>query len=107
MLYFGRGHQVCCVAWQAVYGITKKTLSKAWKTVKSDVCQIEPQTSSLRSKKTDAAVTWIKLFVQHVGNRMPDGHSLDSRKLERVQVKGLRVVYCNKSATYEELLRTA
>ena len=33
--------------------------------------------------------------------------SSDSRKVERVQERGLRAVYCNKSATYEELLRMA
>ena len=33
--------------------------------------------------------------------------SSDSRKVERVQERGLRAVYCNKSTTYEELLQMA
>ena len=33
--------------------------------------------------------------------------SSDSRKVERAQERGLRAVYCNKSATYEELLQMA
>ena len=73
MLYVVCGHQVCCVAWQAVYGITTKSLSKTWKRVKSGICQIEPHRCSRQSQKTDVAVAWIKLFVQRIGDRMPDG----------------------------------
>ena len=99
MLYFGRGHQVCCVAWQAVYGITKKTLSKAWKTMKSDVCQIEPQISSLRSKKTDTAVTWIKLFTNLLvtGCQMVTHWTRGKRKKDYAQSIVTRVLHMKNS----------
>ena len=67
-------------------------------------CLSDRATDKFIEKQKDRHCCYMdKALHQPVGNRMPDGHSLDSRKKE----KGLRTVYCNKSATYEELLRTA
>ena len=56
ILYFVRGYRVCCVGWQAAYGISSRSLSRAWEQV------------------TDVAVAWMKQFFNHVGDIiMPDG----------------------------------
>ena len=61
------------MAWQATYGISNKSLGRAWQQMKSGILIIESKVNSSRSQKTDVAVAWMRQFFNCVGDRMPDG----------------------------------
>ena len=68
---------VCSVAWQATYGISSKSLGRAWQQMKSGVFILERKLSSSRLQKTDIAVPCMNQLFHHVGDIMPDGVAIN------------------------------
>ena len=77
--YFVCGYgQTCKTAWQAVYGISGKSLEEIFKTYLDGVVtfELQPHTQGQRHK-TNVAKAWMRLFFGRIGDKMPDSLAIN------------------------------